>query len=357
MFRKNGQGFYESKMFHNHFDQKITGMEHFQKIIKQIESEVPQKLDFNVDPRQIKMNDNGRLLLNGEGTQPFGYDFTEFAGQRFASRVGIPKIYLASLFEKGYTDLLANNVNYLIEKLPKKNNEEWFVRTQQVNDQSVIRGVLTKKYSPMDNHEVLGMINQVIGNQDFDVTNWWYDENGFHLRIVFNQLTTTIGNSPNGIEDKHKLGLHICNSETGFRCLKISGFVYRMICSNGIAIAEDLAGGYEQRHMAVSKDEMYKEIAAVLQNLEVAGAEQFKRLEKAKEIKVNDVTKEFERILRGKRFPKAYKEQVEEAFKGEAVNNIFFVTQALTDAAKNYDGDMRVQMEEVASNYLNSKTA
>jgi DNA-dependent RNA polymerase auxiliary subunit epsilon len=335
----------------------MNGVNRIEHIFKQLEAEVPSKQDFMIHPKDVRMNSNGQLVSRD---RVLTHHVTDWALGQLASKTnsGLPIRYL----RKCPTDLQAVNVNHWMQQFDYDQDNPWLFRTKTGDSNGLVRGILSEKYSPFDDHEIMAILNQFFGESHANIDiKWWHKEDtGFHLRVVFDDLTTQVGTTPDGSPDIHKVGLHIENSEVGKKSLRITPLVWRLVCSNGLmgwgANQEDM---FVQRHVHLRPHEMYGRVAEAIGNALKVGDASIERLLQAKETPVINPLDVIKQLSEKNKYSKEFTEKVQGAFLQEEGNSAFYVVQAFTRACQDTASDFRVGVESDATKMLNDliKTA
>src|SRR5690606_266244 len=152
------------------------------------------KMDQVFTLKDLKMNDDGRILLPELGL----FKLNNWSTTQLAQKVGIPVKYIKNC----PPELQALNFNHWLQNSEEAATEYNF---RMRSDKSMMRGVMTDKYTPFDDHEILDILNRIFTNNMGNIDVEWFhqDETGFHLRILINELQTTLGTTIDGHPDVH----------------------------------------------------------------------------------------------------------------------------------------------------------
>jgi hypothetical protein len=323
----------------------------FAELLKDSEN----KKDHIIDPYQVKMGGNGRIYLPGmDNSNSLGFELNDWSLGQLAGKTEIPVRYL----RKSPPELQAVNVNYWLRNMTDESKADWMFRVRQADIQDIrkgglVRGIMTEKYSPFDDHEIMEIINKILGVKDDSYTvNWFYrDETGFHLRVTFEDLTRQIGLTRDGRPDFHKIGLHITNSEVGKRSIRIVPMVWRLVCTNGL-MGWRTEDAFSQRHVGLRPQEMYTRVAEAIGNGLKLGKEMVDTLVAAKEFEIPDPFAVIDQLSKDLKYSEALTEKIKESWLEDAQSSVFGVVQSLTRAAQHFEADRRVEIEEDAGKYL-----
>lgn len=328
---------------------RLVNESKIKKILNELEAEVEKKKDLIIHPQDIRMNQAGLLVSRD---RQLTHNTTDWALGQLANKAGVPVKYL----RKCTPDLQAVNVNHWLQQFDREKFNPWLVRTYTGQSNGIVRGLMSEKYSPFDDHEIMAILNEFLGsgNQDVEVKWWHRDDKGFHLRLVFNDLTTTVGTLSDGKPDIHKVGLHIENSEVGAKSIKITPLIWRQICSNGMmgwGRNEDMEI-FTQRHIYLKPHEMYGRVAEAIGNALKVGDQVIDKLLQAKETPIENPLDVIKKLSEKNKYSKEVTEKIQGAFMMEEGNNAFYVVQAFTRACQDLKADNRVGIETDASKML-----
>lgn len=309
----------------------MKGNNRLQTILHELQAEVPTKQDLMIHPQDLRMNNQGMLVSRDSAIQ---HHVTDWALGQLAGRLdaGLPIRYL----RKCPPELQAVNVNHWIEKFDYEKDKPWLLRTQTGSSNGMVRGILSERYSPFDDHEIIGILNNFFGSLQADVDiNWWHrDDTGFHLRILFNDLTTNVGKLDDGTPDIHKVGLHIENSEVGKKSIRITPLVWRLVCSNGMMGWATDGEVFKQRHLYLKPHEMYGRVAEAVGNALKVGDGAIEQLLEAKETHIADPLEVIKQLAEKNKYSKEFTEKAQGKFLIEEGNTAFHVIQAFTRACQ-----------------------
>ena len=189
------------------------------------------KWDRLVPRRQIACW-NGRLNLPCPASDlnttrqpsPLSLTPTPWATGQLCQRLGIPTAY----FRRCPPAVQDVQLNYWLHADDGKDDngkeETWLLRGKG----SSLRGLLSERYSPLDNAHLLDSIAPVLDEQ-FQVSGFSLTDESLHLRVINPQYAKDI--RPN---DRLVVGLHLANSEVGCRAVTIDALVFRLVCANGL---------------------------------------------------------------------------------------------------------------------------
>jgi hypothetical protein len=218
--------------------------------------------------------------------------------------------------------------------------------------------VLTDKYSIFDNTDVLKMVENVVGDQKYEIKRFSADEtfDGFHLRLTLPEISYNAGKTMDGKVDELTFGLHIMNSEVGKRSISITPYIHRLICENGLQVVEAKGDRFMQRHMGVQKEDMPLKVAQAFERAIAQGEQQMAKFVDTKNMKVTDPMKSINDLLKrvkGLTLPKDFNVKIQECFEIERIEKnvatVYDLVNSFTRAAQLLDNDdKRVALERFA---------
>ena len=192
-----------------------------QELTRQAET----KKDYVADSRSFSavFRDNvpGINIRNGESHD---YGITSIGHEQLAERLEIPRKYYERMTAKS-PELWAHNVNYWLEKEPKRH----MLRTLD----GKVRACLSDRFRPLDNYDVGDtLLPVVLAQPNARVESCEITDRKFYLKIVTPKVEgeVTVG-------DPVQAGLVISNSEVGLGALNAQLMIYRLVCKNGMISA------------------------------------------------------------------------------------------------------------------------
>jgi len=279
---------------------------------------------------------NGQLIDIGSGKN---YFLTEHATSQLCSRYDIPHRF----FQKLPSHLRNLNMNYLVQNEPKKTKS--FLRLVNNN---IVRGILTDRFAPFDDLELFQIVQEIFQDQEVEVQWNKIGDHSTHCRILFPK---TMGEVRKG--DIVQSGLHISNSETGCRSIRLDGVIYRLACLNGLVLPNTESRSY-MRHIG-SKDRLRSHITGMIEDVKLKNDDNLKKFRRSVEVPVNNPVEKIEEICKQEKLTKDDFNSVLNSFMLEAEENMFAVINGFTNAAQSYadsDPDKRYDLERIAAKLL-----
>lgn len=191
------------------------------ELAAEVQRQAEAKRDFVSASASLKyLGDKDAIEVEGFGH--FGVN--EHAHNQLGAHLGIPAKYYDKMRESAPA-LLEANVNYWL----RSNDDRRMVRTLD----GEVRAVLSDKYRPLDNLDLLETVLPVLGQQEMEVISSEVTEKRLYLKVLTPKVTFEIKKG-----DVVQAGLVISNSEVGAGSLSVEPLLYRLVCTNGM-IAND----------------------------------------------------------------------------------------------------------------------
>ncbi len=293
------------------------------------------KWDCRVKRADLAFKD-GSLAFGRDNGEEHRLTPTTWAGGQMCARLGIPVAY----FRKCPPVLQDVQANFWLKETPNA-HEQWFLRSRN----ETVRAVLSDKYSPLDNATLLNSLVPLLQVR-YRVDWFGLSDEGLHLRVVDPQKTREI--LP---DDAVSVGIHIANSEVGFRSVTVDALVYRLICKNGLIRLVKGKSLLRQRHIHVAQPHFVAALEeAVSQALESAGTFMDELARTTKE-PVGDVEETLKKL--GQRW--GLSQSTQESVKGALLQEkpsqqetIYGLVNAFTNAAQRLPDEARYDLEVLA---------
>lgn len=153
------------------------------------------------------------------------YEVAPTAKRLIGQRLGVPAPYI----DRCSPELQARNLNYWLRELDQ--HVDLFCRFQEGR----LRAIFTKRYTPMDNHEILAQLNvpldtKCILNLDDGMMQLSIPDRASRFEVV-----------PN---DEIMPGVALSNSEVGMKAFAISAYYLRIVCTNGLITTDEVSHNF-----------------------------------------------------------------------------------------------------------------
>jgi hypothetical protein len=350
----------QSTASHRHvakvWQDKCVSLEKFYDVLK---AQQVSKVDVVKPESAIRLKDAGTLL---DGTP-----LTKSGMNSLRLFTDIPSSMISFMEERGYNDELVRFVNDELNRREQewqnkgKDSREFRVRTRHDDDgNTVARAIVSERYGVIDNLEAMEMIIDALPTKDAIK-----DALASHLH---NDGDDMFGNLllPDNIKSEpdsdYGVGIAFRNSEVRNSTFKVSPFLFRAICLNGMIWGRQNSDiRVNQRHMGnIDKQELREEVRRAIVVALSQGNDLLTLLGHSKRVEVKNpeqVIAQLSRdnkmtIAQGKLWHKGYLQSLQET-NGQAHDRTAFgIVNGLTRSAQDYTGSTREQMETIASAIL-----
>jgi len=350
----------QSSETHKHvakiWQDKCISLESFYSTLK---AQDANKVDVVKAESAIRLKDSSTLL---DGTP-----LTKSGMNSLRLFTDIPSSMISFMEERGYNDELVKFVNDELNRREQdwsnkgKDSREFRVRTRHDDDGNpVARAIVSERYGVIDNLEAMEMIIDALPSKDAIK-----DALASHLH---NDGDDMFGNLllPDNIKSEpdsdYGVGIAFRNSEVRNSTFKVSPFLFRAICLNGMIWGrQDSSIKVNQRHMGnIDKQELREEVRRAIVVALSQGNDLLALLGHSKHVEVKNpeqVIAQLSRdnkmtIAQGKLWHKGYLESLQEASGHSHDRTAFGIVNGLTRSAQQYTGSTREQMETIASAIL-----
>ena len=350
----------QSSETHKHvakiWQDKCVSLESFYSTLK---AQDANKVDVVKAESAIRLKDSSTLL---DGTP-----LTKSGMNSLRLFTDIPSSMISFMEERGYNDELVKFVNDELNRREQdwsnkgKDSREFRVRTRHDDDGNpVARAIVSERYGVIDNLEAMEMIIDALPSKDAIK-----DALASHLH---NDGDDMFGNLllPDNIKSEpdsdYGVGIAFRNSEVRNSTFKVSPFLFRAICLNGMIWGrQDSSIKVNQRHMGnIDKQELREEVRRAIVVALSQGNDLLALLGHSKHVEVKNpeqVIAQLSRdnkmtIAQGKLWHKGYLESLQEASGHSHDRTAFGIVNGLTRSAQQYTGSTREQMETIASAIL-----
>jgi hypothetical protein len=335
---------------------KCVSLESFYSTLK---AQNDNKVDVVKPESAIRLKDASTLL---DGTP-----LTKSGMNSLRLFTDIPSSMISFMDERGYNDELVKFVNDELNRREQdwsnkgKDSREFRVRTRHDDDgNTVARAIVSERYGVIDNLEAMEMIIDALPTKDAIK-----DALASHLH---NDGDDMFGNLllPDNIKSEpdsdYGVGIAFRNSEVRNSTFKVSPFLFRAICLNGMIWGrQDSSIKVNQRHMGnIDKQELREEVRRAIVVALSQGNDLLTLLGHSKHVEVKNpeqVIAQLSRdnkmtIAQGKLWHKGYLESLQEVSGHSHDRTAFGIVNGLTRSAQQYTGSTREQMETIASAIL-----
>ena len=335
---------------------KCLSLETFYDALKK---QAEGKIDVEKPESAIRLQDTTTLI---DGTP-----LTKGGINSLRQFTDIPSSMITFMQERGYDNELVKFVNdELSRREAEWNNKgkdarEFRVRTRKDDDgNQVARAIVSERYGVIDNLEAMEMIIDSLPSKSA-----LKEALASHL---FNDGDDMYGNLliPDNMKSEpdsdYGVGIAFRNSEIRNATFKVSPFLFRAICLNGMIWGrQDSSIKVNQRHMGkIDRAELSEQVRRAITVALTQGNDLLTLMGHAKQVEVNNVGNTIAQLardnkltgLQGKLWHKGYIDSLQESSGHVHENTAFGIVNGLTRSAKEYNGSTREQLETVASAIL-----
>ena len=350
----------ESTATHRHvalqWQKQCKPLEDFYAIVK---AQAENKQDIEKPESQIRLKDATTLV---DGTP-----LTKGGINSLRLFTDIPSSMISFMQERGYEDELVKFVN---DELNRRESEwtgkgkeprDFRIRTRHDEEgNTVARAIVSERYGVIDNLEALEMIIDALPKgsslKDALASHLHNDGDDMYVNLML----------PNNMKSEavsdYGVGIAFRNSEIRNATFKVSPFLFRAICLNGMIWGRQNSDiRVNQRHMGkIDRVELGKEVRHAIAVALTQGNDLLTLMGHAKNVEVPNVEQTIAQLSRdnkltavqGKLWHKGYIESLTEESGHVHEKTVFGIVNGLTRSAKEYNGSMRENLETVASNIL-----
>lgn len=328
----------------------------FSDFVESVKAQADSKYDLVVPESNVRLKDS-QTLTNGMGITKSGLSslnaFTD-----------IPSSMVSFLEEKGFGDDLTRFVNSELDLRENmwandgKNSREFRIRVRKDDDgYDNARAIVSGRYGVIDNHEAMEMIaNALPSLTDALASHISNDGDDIFGNVLLPDYMKSEPDSDYGV------GIAFRNSEIKNSTFKVSPFLFRAICLNGMIWGrENSAIQINQKHLGnIDRNELQLAVTHAVKVALTQGNDLLTLLGYSKQVKVEQPLQVIAQlsinegltIEQGKAWHKGYLESLNEASGDLHDRSAFGVINGLTRSAQEYKGSMRENMETIATKIL-----
>jgi hypothetical protein len=149
-------------------------------------------------------------------------------------------------------------------------------------------------------------------------------------------------------------GIHISNSEVGFRSVTVCGYIFRLVCTNGLITGEKTST-YRFRHVG-NGDNFHSRVKSSVESALLSTTDTLEKLRKAVNEYVEKPAEELERIVKNSTLSQDdYKEILNRMTANiyhDDMNSKYGIVNAITQFANSLNGERSYEVQQIASNIL-----
>lgn len=289
-----------------------------------------------------------QMLFDSDKGAGYRYSTSPHALSQLCNKLGVPVRYIEKCIARGYTDLAETNLNEWIDDYGK----DLFLRCYKDR----VRGVLSNRYSVLDAPEIIDILGKTTRGLNMKVKSYFMNEERFHARIVQQDLMKVKG------EDLHA-GIQVDSSDVGRSTLKVNFFIFKQICTNGLAVTKGQGQLFNQRHITISSDDFQEQLSNALWLLPELVADYEHIIQRCslqhslfKQDSKTTLDKAIEDFIQKLRFMTKLDEsgakKVLDLMKLRYDTSDWGIVNSITEVAQDYTLERRIELETIAGNML-----
>lgn len=291
-------------------------------------------IDYYQKLRETKVDDKLTISLGDKE-----YHITEYALSQLCGKLGVPVTYLKKCYKEGKVRLAMNNLVTWM----KDDDRDILFRSYGHS----IRGILSNRYSVLDNRELLSNLLESNILRGFDIKSAYMDMDRLHMRVVDSQMIKIDG------EDLFA-GIQIDNSDVGKSSLSVKYLIYKQVCSNGLILPRGEGVLFRQKHIGISAEEFrdgLKHSLDVLPDL-VAKTKDIVNTNRQIKLTQEELDVALEKIKRDTFISEDNIETVKKLTTDRYGLNNWGLINSITQISQEYSLDRRLELEKYASKLL-----
>lgn len=243
----------------------------------------------------------------------------------------------------------------LYQRLPGKMNLlaiNWLIQNERerqallrIQDGDQCRALLSGQYETFDTLQLLQELVPLCGGAKVRVA--YDDELTFHLSLTFPNTATEVKRG-----DILESGIHISNSEVGLRSVTVAGYVYRLVCSNGIISHGNGDGGMFRFRHTGDGDNLRDRVRSAVESTFLDAQKITAQFQNALNIAITDPATRLQQVVEDNNLSKDDYKAMLDRFMEEPEQNLFGVVNAITAAARDEEGEKSYELQRIAAKTL-----
>jgi hypothetical protein len=328
----------------------------FTDFIETVKSQSTNKVDVVKPESEIRLKDVDTLV---DGTP-----LTDSGMNSLRVFADMPSSIISFLKEREYNDDLVKYMNTELDRRETQwNNKGKEKRTFNVRirhdgeGNNVVRAIVSERYGVIDNSEAMEMVaNALPSLNDALASHLFNDGDDIYGNILLPDYMKSEPDSDYGV------GIAFKNSEIRNSTFKISPFLFRAICLNGMIWGRmNSEISVNQKHMGkIDLGDLQLQVTKAIKVALTQGNDMLTLLGYAKQVKVTNPVAVIAQLARdekmtieqGKLWHKGYLDSLHERHGDVHEKSAFGIINGLTRSAQDYTGASREEMETLASKIL-----
>jgi len=324
--------------------------------IETVKSQSTNKVDVVKPESDIRLKDVDTLV---DGTP-----LTDSGMNSLRVFADMPSSIISFLKEREYNDDLVKYMNAELDRRETlwnnkgKEKRTFNVRIRHDDEgNNVVRAIVSERYGVIDNHEAMEMVSNALPSlNDALASHLFNDGDDIFGNILLPDYMKSEPDSDYGV------GIAFKNSEIRNSTFKISPFLFRAICLNGMIWGRmNSEINVNQRHMGkIDLGDLQLQVTQAIKVALTQGNDMLTLLGYAKQVKVTNPVAVIAQLARdekmtieqGKLWHKGYLDSLHERHGDVHEKSAFGIINGLTRSAQDYTGASREEMETLASKIL-----
>ena len=324
--------------------------------IETVKSQSTNKVDVVKPESQIRLKDVDTLV---DGTP-----LTDSGMNSLRVFADMPSSIISFLKEREYNDDLVKYMNAELDRRETlwnnkgKEKRTFNVRIRHDDEgNDVVRAIVSERYGVIDNHEAMEMVSNALPSlNDALASHLFNDGDDIFGNILLPDYMKSEPDSDYGV------GIAFKNSEIRNSTFKISPFLFRAICLNGMIWGRmNSEINVNQRHMGkIDLGDLQLQVTQAIKVALTQGNDMLTLLGYAKQVKVTNPVAVIAQLARdekmtieqGKLWHKGYLDSLHERHGDVHEKSAFGIINGLTRSAQDYNASTREEMETLASKIL-----
>ncbi|MBF0502320.1 MAG: hypothetical protein HQM09_19425 [Candidatus Riflebacteria bacterium] len=301
--------------------------------------------DTVIELNKLRVLDNAKVQIPGLGE----YEMTDWSRKQMSLLVGIK-------YDRWFNNASPADQSAELTRRFARSNELVRLRTRKndhLSTDGILRGFVSPKYTPVKDSQIARLMLMALRNVDPD------------MRLIRANITDRTVSYVIGVGHPYLIGgpgdvgdvwggILVRNSDVGYASLKISLYLTRLICRNGMTAPLPNSGTlFCRKHTkGILDDNLLQLLGEKL--VEVPGQlrQSGQIMLNASSVQIANPEEEIARILDNSNLPKRLLTPVLAAYAIEPRPNAFGVSSAFTRAAQGFSSEERLEIENAASAYL-----
>ena len=325
----------------------------FADFVQTVKEQSASKYDLVVPESNVRLKDSNTLTND--------MTLTKSGLNSLRTFTDIPSSMISFLEERGYNDDLTRFVNSELSLREQmwandgKDSREFRIRVRKDDDGADnVRAVVSGRYGVIDNHEAVEMIaNALPSLTDALASHISNDGDDIFGNVLLPDYMKSEPDSDYGV------GIAFRNSEIKNSTFKVSPFLFRAICLNGMIWGRENSNiQINQKHLGnIDRIELQAQVTKAVRVALTQGNDLLTLLGHSKQVKVESPLQVIAQLARdngmtieqGRAWHKGYLESLTETNGHLHDRSAFGIVNGLTRSAQRYSGATRESMETTAS--------